>query len=225
MAHNRLHRVRTYFDVIFTACILNTRLPLSLVFLLQHHTPIQLNYNEVFSILLPQDRGADVINKEEYSRLQQRERTGKIKKLHFFSSEDGWMLRPIVRAHPVQRAPKKFRALCGISTGNSNNLRARPNSRNRTCFVNFYDIRNEQKTKSSWYQVQHNNEKLQPWTYCTSTARNGASTEIESENFRHPLPEPQQQTPLLSTKLQERTTSLSQPIRPRTNRTRGHVSI
>ena len=79
--------------------------------------------------LLSRARGARVLSNEEKLCLQQRGSARKNKKLHFFNSEDGWMLRRSVRAHPVQQAPKQFCALRGIHTGDAKKLRARLKSR------------------------------------------------------------------------------------------------
>ena len=172
--------------------------------------------------LLSRARGADVLSNEETLRLQQRARARKNKKLHFFNSEDGWMLRRIVRAHPVQRAPKQFCALCGINTGDAKKLRARPNSRCGSCFVNLCSVPNKQEPDLSCFQAWHDMEWLRPRAYPTSTARRGASTENESEPARSRSP---QRTPSPAPEPQEQARSPSPAPRRQRRRTRRRLSI
>ncbi len=172
--------------------------------------------------LLSRALGADVLSNEETLRLQQRARARKNKKLHFFNSEDGWMLRCIVRAHPVQRAPKQFCALCGINTGDAKKLRARPNSRCGSCFVNLCSVPNKQEPDLSCFQAWHDMEWLRPRAYPTSTAHRGASTENESELARSRSP---QRTPSPAPEPQEQARSPSPAPRLQRRRTRRHLSI
>ena len=149
-------------------------------------------------------------------------------KLHFFNSEYGWMLRRVVRAHPVQRSTKQFCALCGINSGNPQKLRARPNSRWKTCCIHLCTVPNIQESGLSCFQAWHRNDTLRSRIYYSSQERREAFTKSES---RSPSPLLAQRTPSSQPQPQPRqraptpTPPPSPPPQPRRTRTRRRVSI
>ena len=117
------------------------------------------------------------------------------KKLHFFNSEDGWMLRQVVTAHPVRRSKKQFCWSCGINSGNTKKLRPRPNSQCVTCFVNFCTVRNKHEKGLSCFQAWLEKDTLKPRTFYAGTAHSGTSMDSVAEASRSPTPQRPQRTP------------------------------
>lgn len=131
-------------------------------------------------------QGSDVLPVEEVQRLQDLARRRENKRLHFFNSRDGWLLRNVVRNHRVLHAPKKYCALCGINTSRTA-LRAKPNSSCDQCSVNLCTVPRMGETGLSCWQEWHSKDKLQPRVYLSRpaqqrrTERNAAANSSDSD--------------------------------------------
>ena len=101
--------------------------------------------------LLRRAQGSDVLSAEELRHLQELARRREMKRLNFFISRDGWLLRNEVRNHRVLQASEKYCALCGINTGRTA-LRSKPNSSYNQCFVNLCTVPRKDKASLSCWQ-------------------------------------------------------------------------
>ncbi len=125
-------------------------------------------------------QGSDVLPPEEVRRLQELARRRENKRLQFFNSRDGWLLRNVVRDHRVLHAPKKYCALCGINTSRTA-LRSKPNSSCNQCFVNLCTVPRKDEAGLSCWQEWHSKDKLVPRVYHSRPAKRRHAERTEAK--------------------------------------------
>ena len=134
------------------------------------HTSATMNTKLSDEELLARVHGTEVLPAQLRTRLSQFAAQRQNKRLHWFNSRQGWLLRRVVRNHTVIRTAPKYCALCGSNRGSAI-LRVKPRSACDKCHVNLCTVPRAEETGQSCFQEWHRSDRLRERIYSSKPAQ------------------------------------------------------